>query len=327
MRASPDIALFAPHSTRAYGERVAAELNLSLAQLEERAFEDGEHKTRPLESVRGRDVYVIESLASDPRQAVNDKLVRLLFLLATLRDHGAFRVTAVLPYLCYARKDRRTKPRDPVTIRYLAQLLECTGVHRVLTMDVHNPAAYDNAFRIPAEHLEARRLFADHVASSCGRLAVVSPDTGGVKRAEALRQTLEARLQRKITAAFMEKYRSAGRVTGEQLVGDVDGRTVLLVDDLIASGGTLARAAAACRRAGATRVIALATHAAFTPGAADALADPALDELVVTDTIAPGRISAAVVEAKLTTLSTSTFVAEAIRRLHEDGSLVALNGE
>jgi ribose-phosphate pyrophosphokinase len=327
MSASPDIALFAPRSTRAYGERVAAELDTALAELEERAFEDGEHKTRPLESVRGRDVYVIESLASDPHQPVNDKLVRLLFLLATLIDHGAFRVTAVLPYLCYARKDRRTKARDPVTIRYLAQLLECTGLHRVLTMDVHNLAAYQNAFRIPAEHLEARRLFADHVASAGCGLVVVSPDTGGVKRAEALRQTLEVRLQRDVPAAFMEKYRSSGRVTGERLVGEVAGCTVLLVDDLIASGGTLARAAAACRKAGATRVVAMATHAAFTPGAADALADPALDELVVTDTIASGRISSPTVAAKLSVLNTSGFVAEAIRRLHENGSLVALNGD
>jgi ribose-phosphate pyrophosphokinase len=318
------LSLFAPASGRAYGERVGAALGITLAALEEREFEDGEHKSRPLASVRGHDVYVVESLCSDADRGVNDKLVRLLFLLATLKDAGAARVTAVVPYLCYARKDRRTKSRDPVTIRYLATLFEAVGLDRIVTMDVHNLAAYQNAFRIACEHLEARNLLVKHVGHLSGDIAVVSPDVGGVKRAEALRQSLERRLGHAVAAGFMEKHRSAGRVSGETLVGDVGGRTVLLVDDLIASGTTLVRAAAACRSAGARRVIGMATHGAFSAGAGEVLAHPALDELVITNTIPPERLTDPETRRRLSVLDTSGLFAEAIRRLHGNGSLVAL---
>ncbi|HEX2679009.1 MAG TPA: ribose-phosphate pyrophosphokinase-like domain-containing protein, partial [Polyangiales bacterium] len=129
-------ALFSLQSGRPLLERICAELDVPPARLEERDFEDGEHKLRPLESVRGRDVYVVESLAADAARSVDDKLVRVLFLLGALRDAGARRVTVVAPYLCYARKDMRTKPRDPVTIRYLAQLFEAAGAQRIVTLDV-----------------------------------------------------------------------------------------------------------------------------------------------------------------------------------------------
>jgi ribose-phosphate pyrophosphokinase len=318
------LSLFAPASGRPFGERVARSLGVTLAPLEERDFEDGEHKSRPLASVRGHDVYVIESLCSDLARGVNDKLVRLLFLLGALKDAGAARVTAVVPYLCYARKDRRTKPRDPVTTRYVAALFEAVGLDRMVTVDVHNLAAYQNAFRIAAEHLEARRLFVAHASILCGRIAVVSPDVGGVKRAEAFREALEQRLGCAVAAGFMEKHRSAGKVSGEALVGDVEGHTVLLLDDMIASGTTLARTAMACQAGGAKKVIGMATHGAFTAGAAAVLAHPALDELVITDTIPPQRLSAPDVQRKLSVLDTSGFIAEAIRRLHEHGSLVEL---
>ena len=150
-----DLRLFALNATREFGERIASSLGIELGKHEEREFEDGEHKARALESVRGHDVYVVQSLYSDPHQSVNDKLIRLLFFLGSLRDAAAERTTAVLPYLCYARKDRKTKARDPVTTRYLGQLLEAVGVDRVITLDVHNLAAYQNAFRCFSEHLEA----------------------------------------------------------------------------------------------------------------------------------------------------------------------------
>src|SRR5690606_20491192 len=138
----------------------------------------------------------------DPASAVNDKLVRLLFLLGALKDAGAARLTAVVPYLGYARKDRRTKSRDPVTTRYLAALFEAVGLDRMVTVDVHNLAAYQNAFRIAAEHLEARKLLVARAAGLTGPLAVVSPDVGGVKRAEAFRQSLERRLEVAVAAGF-----------------------------------------------------------------------------------------------------------------------------
>ncbi len=317
--------LFAPGASRALGERVAAILDIPLAALEERSFEDGEHKARPLESVRGADVYVLHSLYADAEQSVNDKLVRLLFLIGTLRDAGAGRVTALVPYLCYARKERKTKSRDPVSTRYVASMFEGVGVDRVVTLDVHSVAAFQNAFRCRTEHLEATLLFVDHFAPLIGarEAAVVSPDVGGVKRAESFREALERRLERSLAGAFMHKKRSAGVVSGEGLVGDVEGRVVIMLDDIIASGTTMARCAAACRGKGAIEVYAAATHGVFT-GADAKLADAALDGIVVTSSIPPFRLTNPALRQRLVVVEAAGLFAEAIRRLHEDGSLVEL---
>ena len=321
-----DLSLFALNASRDFGERVAGALGLTLAPHEEREFEDGEHKARPLESVRGRDVFVVASLYSDDRQSVNDKLVRLLFFLGALRDASAGRITAVIPYLCYARKDRRSKSRDPVSTRYVAAMLETVGADRVLTLDVHNLAAYENAFRIRADHLEARRLFVEEFVPRIGGepVVVVSPDVGGVKRAEAFRQALSRRLGREAGGAFLEKYRSAGVVSGEAVVGDVEGRIAIILDDLISTGGTIARAVAACRTRGARAVYAAATHGIFVGAAGRMVADPGLERLVVTDTIPPFRLDPALVRDKVIVLDTAPLFAEAIRRTHTGGSLVAL---
>jgi ribose-phosphate pyrophosphokinase len=321
-----ELRLFALDASRAFGESVSARLAIPLSPHEEREFEDGEHKARPLESVRSRDVYVLVSLYGDPRQSVNDKLVRLLFFLGALRDASAGRVTAVIPYLCYARKDRRTKSRDPVSTRYVAAMLETVGTDGVLTLDVHNLAAYENAFRIRADHLQANRLFVDAFVPRIGRetVVVVSPDVGGVKRAEAFRQALSRRLGREAGGAFLEKYRSAGVLSGEAVVGDIEGKVAIIVDDLISTGGTIARAVAACRQRGARAVYAAATHGIFVGAAGRMVADPGLERLVITDTIPPFRLDPALVRDKLTVLDTAPLFAEAIRRIHTGGSLVEL---
>ncbi len=317
--------LFALNASREFGTEIAAALGVPLGRHEEREFEDGEHKARPLESVRGHDVFVVQSLYGDARQSVNDKLIRLLFFTGALRDASAAHVTVVAPYLCYARKDRRSKPRDPVSTRYVAALLESVGADRVVTLDVHNLAAYENAFRIPAEHLEARKLFVDFYAPLVGddEVAVVSPDVGGVKRAEAFREALERRLQRAVGRAFMEKSRSEGVVSGEALVGTVRGSTAIIIDDLISSGTTLARAVAACRAQGAEQIYAAATHGLFTEKAAALLSDPALTQLAVTDTVPPFRLDADA-RGKLAVIRSAPLFAEAIRRIHAGGSLTEL---
>jgi ribose-phosphate pyrophosphokinase len=321
-----ELRLFALNASRDFGQRVAGALGVMLAPHEEREFEDGEHKARPLESVRGRDVFVVMSLYGDERQSVNDKLVRLLFFLGALRDASAGRITVVIPYLCYARKDRRTKSRDPVSTRYVASLLETVGAERVLTLDVHNLAAYENAFRIRADHLQANRLFVEEFVPRIGRepVVVVSPDVGGVKRAEAFRQALSRRLGREAVGAFLEKYRSAGVVSGEAVVGDIEGRIAIIVDDLISTGGTIGRAVAACRSRGARAVYAAATHGIFVGEAARMVADSGLERLVITDTIPPFRLDAALVRGKVTVLDTAPLFAEAIRRIHTGGSIVEL---
>ncbi|MBS1791737.1 MAG: ribose-phosphate pyrophosphokinase [Acidobacteria bacterium] len=321
-----EIAIFAPVAARDFGEQVCARLGLSLSAHEEREFEDGEHKMRPLVSVRGRDVFVIQSLYADSRQSVNDKLCRLLFFLGALRDASAERVTAVIPYLCYARKDRRSKPRDPVTTRYIAALFEAVGVDRVVTMDVHNLAAFQNAFRIHTDHLEAKKLFVEYLAPLLGQdeVVVVSPDTGGVKRAEDFRQSLSHALGRQVYSAFLEKYRSAGVVSGEAVVGEVAGRTAIIIDDLISSGTTLARAAESCRARGAGKVYAAATHGVFVGAAGQALSHPALEKVIVTNTIPPFRLPPELVRARLAVLDAAKFFADAIRRIHNDESIVEL---
>jgi ribose-phosphate pyrophosphokinase len=320
-----NLCIFTLNSSRDFGERVAASLNIRLAQHEEREFEDGEHKVRPLESVRGKDVFVIASLYGDVDQSVNDKLVRLLFFIGALRDASAMRVTAVIPYLCYTRKDRKTKSRDPVTTRYVAGLLEAVGVDRVLTMDVHNLVAYQNAFRCHTDHLQANPLFIEYFASRVGHeLVVVSPDVGGIKRAKQFREVLEQNTGNPVTSAFMEKKRSAGVVSGEAVAGDVEGKVAVIIDDMIVSGGTIARTVRACHERGASGIFAAASHGLFTGDADETLAVPALEQVVVTNSVPPFRLPAGAVREKLEVLDAAPLFAEAIKRIHSGGSLVDL---
>ncbi|MGZ9105309.1 MAG: ribose-phosphate diphosphokinase [Rhodoplanes sp.] len=319
------LALFALNATADLGGAVARELWVSLAPHEEREFEDGEHKARPLESVEGADAYVIQSLHSGPSESAADKLVRLLFFIGALKDAGTARVTAVTPYLCYARKDRRTKPRDPVTTRYLAKLFESVGTDGIVTLDVHNPAAFENAFRCRTITATAAPLFVDYANRLAnGPLAVISPDTGGAKRAEIFREALEKARGEPIGKGFAEKHRSSGVVSGDLFVGDVVGATALVIDDLISTGTTLVRAARSARQAGARRVLALVTHGLFMPGAENAIADPALDGLVVTDAVPAFRLDAAAARDKIEVLPVAPLLAEIIRRLHAGRGLADL---
>jgi ribose-phosphate pyrophosphokinase len=278
-------------------------------------------------SVRARDVFVIQSLYSDPQQSVNDKLCRLLFFLGALRDAAAGRITAVIPYLAYARKDRKTQTRDPVTTRYVAALIEALGVDRVVTLDVHNLVAYQNAFRCVAEHLDANALFAAYLApllEAERKIAVVSPDVGGIKRADRFRQALERALPRELSMAFVEKARARGVLSLGRLAGDVEGSTAIIIDDMIGTGSTLAHAAGACRQQGARQVLAAASHGLFVGNANETLAGTELDRIIVTDSIPPFRLDPALVARKLVVLSVAGLFAEAIRRLHSGGSLVEL---
>lgn len=314
--------LFALQASAELGKSIAQALGQPLAAHEEREFEDGEHKARPLDAVGNADVYVVQSLHGGPSESANDKLCRLLFFIGALRDAGAARVTAVVPYLCYARKDRRTKPNDPVTTRYVASLFEAVGTDAIVTLEVHNPAAFENAFRCRTVTLTAAPLFVDY-AKALGdeSLCVVSPDAGGVKRAELFREALEAVVGRPIAKGFVDKHRSAGVVTGDLFVGDATGATALIIDDLISTGGTLLRAARAARKAGAKRVISLVTHGLFMSGAADVIADPAIERFVVTDVVPPFRLGPGAARNKIDTISTAPLLAEAIQRLHAGRSL------
>jgi ribose-phosphate pyrophosphokinase len=317
--------LFALNTSRLLGERVAHSLGLPLSPHEERDFEDGEHKARPLANVRGRDVYVLQSLRGEAGHSVNDKLCRLLFFVGALKDAAAGRVTAVVPYLAYTRKDTKTNPRDPLTLRYVATMFEAAGSASVVTLDAHNVSAFQNAFRCDTEHLDACKLFASHFQPLLqgADVTVVSPDTGGVKRAHRFRKCLEAELNTTVDTAFCEKYRKAGTLSGELLAGNVAGKTAILYDDMISSGQTMARAAGVCLQHGALRVFAAASHALFGAGTLELLAGAGIERLIVTDSggpIAPAQVP----KLQLDVVSCGGLLAEAIKRMHDGGSVSEL---
>jgi ribose-phosphate pyrophosphokinase len=319
--------LFAPLASRAFGERVAARLGMELAPLEERDYEAGEHKSRPLVSVRGRVVYVLQSLSGDAAGSANDRLCRALFLVAALKDAGATRVTACFPYIAYSRKDRRSKERDPVNSRYIAQLIEAVGTDHVMVMDVHNVAAFENAFRCSVDVLEAAPLLADRIVAEHGGrdITIVSPDFGGAKRAQRVQDLIAGRADTVVDFAVIEKRRDNGEVSGDLVIGPIAGRHAVIVDDLISAGTTLLRAVQACRAAGARSVAAFATHGVFAAGAERLLGPGGPDRLYVTDTLLPTRLAAPAGAAdRLVVLPASAVFAEALRRIGTGESVVAL---
>jgi ribose-phosphate pyrophosphokinase len=280
--------LFAPKASSELAGHVADALAMTLSPSEEREFDGGEHKMRALVDVRNQDIYVVQSLCGDAGASANDKLCRLLFFAGALKDAGAERVTAITPYLAYARKDRRTQSRDPVTTRYIAALMEAAGIDRVVTLEIHNEAAFDNAFRCHTVRLEAADVFAADIVKAVADqpVVVMSPDIGGVKRAQRLRECLVRTLSRDVELAFMEKRRASGTVSGETVVGDLGGRAVVIYDDMIASGSTILRACQAARRAGAQSIHVAAAHGVFQPAALQLFETRVADEIFVTDSIA-----------------------------------------
>lgn len=318
--------VFALNSSLAFGELVARELEIPLGKHEEVEFEDGEHECRPLENVRNHDVFVIQSLYADDRLSVNDKLCRLLFFIGALKDASARSVTAVVPYLCYARKDQKSELRGPVTTRYMASLFEAVGVDHVVTMDVHDIPAYQNAFRCPTENLEAKKLFIDHLAVLARQqdIVVMSPDIGGAKRAELFQKSISKATQKEVPIVFKEKYRTLGKVTGETIVGDVENKTVVIIDDMISTGATIARAVTACKSAGAKGVIAAVTHGIFSGKASEVLNEEHLSQIIITNTIPSFRLQGHEVLKKVTMLNVAPLFAATIKNMYEGGSVSAL---
>jgi ribose-phosphate pyrophosphokinase len=309
--------LFAPSHTADLGRRVAQALGMELARSEEREYENGEHKMRPLDEVRSKHAVVVQSLCGDEQASTHDKLCRLLFFIGALKDAGALSVTACTPYLAYARKDRRTKSRDPVTTRYIAAMFEAVGVDRVMVLDVHNESSFDNAFRCQSVRIDATTTFAEEYArvADISNVIVASPDIGGVKRAQGLRDLFGKKLGKAVDFAFMEKRRSGGVVSGDTLTGPVSGRDVVIYDDMIATGTTVLRATAAARHAGARRVDIIATHAAFTPDVAKLFEPGGADSVFVSDSIALRPPFTSLHGRSLHVVSIAPLLARAIRDL------------
>lgn len=320
------IQLFAINASRELGKSIASFTNeIKLAEHEERAFEDGEHKIRVLESVRGRHVFLIHSLFGDEEQTVNDKICRLFFFIGALKDAAADKITVIIPYFAYARKDSKTKSRDPITMRYMAQLIESVGATQLVTMDIHNLAAFQNAFRIPTLHLSASVLFVPFIANLVKdeKIVIVSPDTGGLKRAELFREALSAYMQRDVSKAFLEKKRSGGQVTGGQdVIGDVKGSTTIIIDDMISTGKTISIAVDALHKQGAKKIWACVSHGLFVGKANKRLTNQHLDKIIISNSVTPFRLDKRLLENKVEIIDISRLFAEVIKRIAEGGAVV-----
>jgi ribose-phosphate pyrophosphokinase len=326
-RTTDEPLIFAPSESRALGLAASARSGLAVAALEEREYNGGEFKLRPLQPVRDRTVFLVQSLAETQKAPIALRLVRLLFLIHGLRDAGASRVIAVIPYLAYARKDRRTKSRDPVYTRYVAQQLEAAGADRVIALDVHNASSIDNAFRIPVDHLSALPMMAAHYVQHLphGKLAVVSPDIGGIKRAQLFRELLERKTAKEVELVFIEKRRDGEVLSGGTIVGNPEGRAAIVLDDLCASGATLIKAATALRAAGAISVHATVTHTPREDGLAALAAADDIAQVVVTDSIGyPPKATALGRRGKVTILPCGELLGCAMARMVSGDTLDVL---
>jgi ribose-phosphate pyrophosphokinase len=309
-------------SSKTYALEIADYLDVKLAEHVEKSFVDKELYIRADENVRACDCYIIQSLFSDSKESVNDKFTKLLIFIRSLKDASATRVTAVFPYLAYLRQDRKTESRAPVTTKYLAQILEAVGCDRILAMDVHNLSAFQCAFRIPTDTLEAKNLFVDYVAeqlkTETKEIVVLNPDAGGVGRSDRFAKALCIRLKKDVPVVYLNKIREDGHVKGNRIVGDIKDKLVLAIDDMISSGSTLAKCYEATMAAGGELWGVCVTHGLFVDNAVANLAK--LNRIIVTDTIGPPPAD---LKSKLTIISTSKIFAKAIRRIHDEGGSIS----
>lgn len=302
--------VFSGSANRPLAEEICRELGCPLGLTKLTHFSDGEIHFQILENVRGADVFIIQP-TSHP---VNSNLMELLIMIDAFKRASAGRITAVLPYYGYARQDRKDKPRVPISSKLVADLLEAAGTNRVLTMDLH-AGQIQGFFNIPVDHLFAAPVMLDYV-SDLGIDTVVSPDAGGVERARAFGKRLQANL------AIIDKRREEANVAEVlHIIGDVEERNILLVDDMIDTCGTLIKSIEALKKSGAKKVYASATHAVLSGPAISLIQENDVEEVIVTNTIA---LDGSKCISKIKVLSVAPLLAEAIRSIHEETSVSKL---
>src|SRR5258706_2172107 len=306
--------VFTGSATPQLAADVVQHLNIHLGRAKVGRFSDGEVMIEVLENVRGKDVFVLQSICTPP----NDNLMEALVLVDALKRASAARVTAAIPYMGYARQDRRpNSARVPITAKVVANMLVSVGVNRVLTMDLHSEQI-QGFFDIPVDNIYSGPILVSDVwKHDYQNLVVVSPDVGGVVRARALAKRLEADL------AIIDKRRPRPNVaTVMNIIGEVEGRTCVIIDDMVDTANTLCEAAGALKERGAQRVLAYCTHAVLSGKAVERIAASALDEIVVTDTI-PLREDAKACK-KMRVLTVSGLLAETMRRISNEDSVSSL---
>jgi ribose-phosphate pyrophosphokinase len=287
-------------------------LAMPLGDVEITRFPDGELHVKVQENIRGRDVFIVQPICNPP----NEHLMELLIMIDAMKRASAERITAVIPYYGYARQDRKDQPRVPITAKLVANLLVAAGANRILTVDLH-AQQIQGFFDIPVDHLYAFPVLANYIKTlGLTNPVVVAPDTGGVKAAYAYSRQLDTGL-----AVVAKQRLSSSEVEAFSLVGEVDGRTAIMVDDMTTTAGTLCSAAEILRENGATEVIAAVTHAMMTEAGLERLKKSSIKELIVTDTVPMGVQSE---EYPVRVLTVSDLLAEAILRIHEGRSVTTL---
>jgi ribose-phosphate pyrophosphokinase len=290
-------------------QKISEQLNTPIGKSVVKNFSDGETNVEIDESVRGMDVFVIQSICAP----VNNNLMELLILIDALKRASARRITAVLPYYGYARQDRKVSPRAPISAKLVADLITTAGASRILTVDLH-AGQIQGFFNIPVDHLFAAPVVLDYMKNIRNDIVVVSPDAGGVERARAYAKRLNTSL------AIIDKRRESPNVSQVMnIIGDVNGMSAVLVDDMVDTAGTLVRGAYALIEKGAKAVYACCTHPVLSGRAVEVLMESPIKEMIVTDTI-PLREEAKACP-KIKVLSISSLLAEAIRRIYEDESV------
>lgn len=307
------IKLLTGNAHRKLSSMVSERLETPLTDTTVTNFSDGELMVQINENVRGYDVFVLQPTC----RPVNDNIMELLLLIDALKRASAKRITAVMPYYGYARQDRKVQPRVPISSKLVADLLTAAGTNRVLTIDLH-AGQIQGFFNIPVDHLYAEGVLHDYVRKCDYRdLVIVSPDAGGVERARAFAKRLNASL------AIVDKRREGANISRVMhVIGEVKGRDVIILDDMIDTAGTTTQAAEALKDFGALRVCAACSHAVLSGPAIDRINDSVIEEIITTDTI---PLADKMKEcSKLTVLSVASLLAEAIRRIHEESSVSSL---
>lgn len=295
----------------ALAENICSFLGVSLCDASVSSFPDGETFVKINENIRGRDVFIVQPTCPP----TNQNLMELLILVDAARRASADRITAVIPFFGYARQDRKDQPRVPITAKLVANLLVAAGVNRVLTMDLH-AQQLQGFFDIPVDHLYAAPVLMKHLQTiDLKDLVIVSPDVGGVKMASAYAQALGASL-----AIVVKRRTSATEIQAVTIIGEVEGKDVIIVDDLTETAGTLTGAAGILRAHGANNIYAGVSHAVLTDLAVERLKSSEIKELITTDSTPP-RVNS---EARVKVLSVAQLLGEGIRRIHDDESVSSL---
>ncbi len=308
------IKLFTGNAHKELAKEVAAYLEIPVGDATATTFSDGEIMVQINENVRGTDVFVLQPTC----MPINYNIMELLLIADALKRASAKRITAVMPYYGYARQDRKVQPRVPISAKLVADLITAAGINRILTMDLH-AAQIQGFFNIPVDNLYASPVLLDYVQEkyTTKKLVIVSPDAGGVERARAFAKMLQCSI------AIVDKRREAANVSQiMNVIGEVEKKDTIILDDMIDTGGTIIQAAAALTKKGARQVVAACTHAVLSGSAIEKVNNSAIKELIVTNTIPFDSKKEQC--KKLTVLSIAPLLGEAIKRIHEESSVSSL---